>query len=279
MSDWDVVVVGAGIAGLTAARACAERGLRVVTHDALAPGGQLINLGALADWPGPPTTGPDLMGALLTDVLDRGVEIAYGEVTGVRTDPLTVDALTIDSAEGPVTARAVVVATGRRPGRLDLPDADAWEGRGLSHCATCDGPLHAGREVVVVGDDEWTAREALELAGIAKRVTLVSAAPGWSAFSAGRLDEAVEVRVGGVRALEGDGTLAAVRLDDGEVLDASGVFVYTHADPRTELLDGQPADAPVFSAGDVTGADRTLLTAAADGLRAGLAVVARLEEE
>ncbi|GAA4933753.1 thioredoxin reductase (NADPH) [Actinomycetospora succinea] len=272
-TDWDVVVVGAGIAGLTAARACAERDLRVVAHDALAPGGQLINLGALADWPGPPTTGPDLMGALLTDVMDRGVEIAYGEVTGLRADPLTVEA-----AEGPVTTRAVVVATGRRPGRLDVPGADAWEGRGLSHCATCDGPLHAGREVVVVGDDEWTAREALELAGIAKRVTLVGAAPGWSASSTRRLAEAVEVRTGTVTALEGDGTLGAVRLADGEVLDASGVFVYTHADPRSELLDGLPADAAVWSAGDVTGADRTLLTAAADGLRAGLAVVARLEE-
>jgi len=274
VTDRDVVVVGAGIAGLTAARACAERGLRVVAHDALAPGGQLINLGALADWPGEATTGPDLMSALLTDVMERGVEIAYGEVTAVRTDPLTVE-----GAEGPVTTRAVVVATGRRPGRLDVPDADAWEGRGLSHCATCDGPLHAGREVVVVGDDEWTAREALELAGIAKRVTLVSAAPGWSVASGRLLTDAVEVRRGTVAALEGDGTLGAVRLADGEVLDASGVFVYTHADPRRELLDGLPADAAVWAAGDVTGADRNLLTAAADGLRAGLAVVARLEEE
>ncbi|MDD7938790.1 FAD-dependent oxidoreductase [Actinomycetospora lutea] len=273
-TDRDVVVVGAGIAGLTAARACAERDLRVVAHDALAPGGQLINLGALADWSGEPTTGPDLMGALLTDVVERGVEIAYGEVTGLRTDPLTVEA-----AEGPVTTRAVVVATGRRPGRLDVAGADAWEGRGLSHCATCDGPLHAGREVVVVGDDEWSAREALELAGIAKRVTLVSAAPAWSASLTRRLDEAVDRRSGTVAALEGEGTLAGVRLADGEVLEASGIFVYTHADPRTELLDGLPADAAVFPAGDVTGADRTLLAAAADGLRAGLAVVARLEEE
>lgn len=268
----DVVVVGAGIAGLTAARVCAERGLQVVAHDALAPGGQLINLGTLADWPGPPTTGPDLMSALLTDAMDRGVEIAYGEVTGLRTDPLTVDA-----AEGEVTARAVVVATGRHPGRLDVPDADAWAGRGLSGCATCDGPLHAGGEVVVVGDDEWTAQEALELAGIAKRVTVVSGRPSWSAASGRRLAGDVEVRTGTVAALEGDGTLAAVRLDDGETLAASGVFVYTHADPRRELLDGLPTDAPVWSAGDVTGGDRHLLTAAADGLRAGLAVVAHLE--
>jgi thioredoxin reductase (NADPH) len=273
-TDWDVVVVGAGIAGLTAARACVERGLRVVAHDALAPGGQLINLGALSDWPGEVTTGPDLMSALLTDVMDRGVEIAYGEVTGLHAEPLTVEA-----TEGPVTARAVVVATGRRPGRLEVPDADAWEGRGLSHCATCDGPLHAGREVVVVGDDEWTAHEALELAGIAKRVTLVSGAPGWSSALARRLSDAVEERRGTVAALEGDGTLGAVVLADGEVLDASGIFVYTHADPRRELLDGLPADAPVWAAGDDTGADRNLLTAAADGLRAGLAVVARLEEE
>lgn len=271
----DVVVVGAGVAGLTAARTCAARGCRVVAHDALAPGGQLVNLGALADWPGPATRGPDLAGALLTDAMEQGVEIAYGEVTGLRAEPLTVDA-----AEGPVTPRAVVVATGRHPGRLDVPDAAAWAGRGLSGCATCDGPLHAGREVVVVGDDEWAAREALELAGIAKRVTVVAAAPGWSAASARRLDAAagVDVRPGaGVRALEGDGTLAAVRLHDGEVLEASGIFVYTHAAPRRELLDGLPAHAPVWPAGDVTGAGRHLLTAAADGLRAGLAVVAHLE--
>lgn len=268
----DVVVVGAGIAGLTAARVCAERGLQVIAHDAFAPGGQLINLGALADWPGPPTTGPDLMSALLTDVMDRGVEIAYGEVTGLRADPLTADA-----ADGPVTAHAVVVATGRHPGRLDVPEADAWAGRGLSGCATCDGPLHAGGEVVVVGDDEWTAHEALELAGFAQRVTLVSSRPSWSAESGRRLAGAVERRTGAVAALEGDGTLGAVRLDDGERLTASGVFVYTHADPRRELLDGLPADAPVWSAGDVTGGDPHLLAAAADGLRAGLAVVAHLE--
>ncbi|MHC1558614.1 NAD(P)/FAD-dependent oxidoreductase [Actinomycetospora sp. C-140] len=272
-TDWDVAVVGAGIAGLTAARACADRGLRVVAHDALAPGGQLINLGPLADWPGPATTGPDLMSALLTDVMERGVEIAYGEVTGLRTDPLTVD-----GAEGPASARAVVVATGRSPGRLDVAGAEEWEGRGLSHCATCDGPLHAGREVVVVGDDEWTAHEALELAGIAKRVTVVSARPSWPAALDRRLTDAVDVRRGTVASLAGEGTLGAVHLADSDVVEASGIFVYTHAEPRTALLDGLPADAPVWSAGDVTGADRHLLTAAADGLRAGRAVVAHLEE-
>ncbi|GAA4777523.1 thioredoxin-disulfide reductase [Actinomycetospora chlora] len=274
---WDVVVIGAGIAGLTAARACADRGLRVVAHDALAPGGQLINLGTLADWPGPATTGPDLMGALLTDVVDRGVEIAYGEVTGLGAGPGT-EVVTVEAADGPATARAVVVATGCTPGRLDVPDADAWEGRGVSHCATCDGPLHAGREVVVVGDDEWTAYEALELAGIAKQVTLVSTAPAWPASLGRRLDDAVDVRRAGVAALSGDGTLGAVHLTDGEVLDASGVFVYTHAEPRSALLDGLPAGVPVWSAGDVTGGPRSLLTAAADGRRAGLAVVAHLEE-
>lgn len=277
VTDRDVVVVGAGIAGLTAARVCAERGCSVVAHDALAPGGQLINLGTLADWPGEPTTGPDLMSAVLTDAMERGVEIAYGEVTALHID----DPLTVDGAEGPATARAVIVATGRHPGRLDVPGADTWAGRGLSGCATCDGPLYAGREVVVVGDDEWTAHEALELAGVAKRVTVVSAAPGWSAASARRLTETgVELRAGAtVSALDGEGTLDSVRLADGDVIEASGIFVYTHADPRRELLDGVPPDAPVWTAGDVTGGERHLLTAAADGLRAGLAVVAHLERE
>ncbi|MCD2194638.1 NAD(P)/FAD-dependent oxidoreductase [Actinomycetospora endophytica] len=282
---WDVVVVGAGIAGLTAARTCAEQGLRTVAHDMLAPGGRLISLGAVRAWPpsgaGAPN-GPEFAGALLEDAMTAGVEIAYGEVTGLRTGP----AITLDTAEGPAEARAVVVATGLAPDDAAIPNAAAWEGRGLSECASCDGPLHAGNKVVVLGGDEWSATEALELAGVAAHVTVVAGTTTWSAAAEREVaaSAAIEVRRGvAVTGLEGPATLAAVHLDDGTTLEASGLFTAAATRPRLALLDAANGDPRVLAAGDVAVdteiATPTLLAAAADGRRAGLAVVTLLATE
>jgi thioredoxin reductase len=293
VADWDVAVVGAGIAGLTAAQTAATHGLRVTAFDQLAPGGQLINLGEVAHYPGlqGKTTGPDLAGSLLEAAMTAGVEIGYAEVTGVTGGV----PLTLETADGSQTARAVVVATGLTPGRLDVPGAEAWAGRGLSECASCDGPLFAGQRVVVVGDDEWAALEAAELAALAAHVTvLVPGEPRWSPAAAQRLSAlaGVEIRIEAqVTGLAGDGALTGVTLADGGDVAATGVFAYTGKAPRSAFLDaafdsaalprsasgsidGDPAT-PVpglFVAGDVrTGSTPYLVGAAADGLRAGLA--------
>lgn len=279
-APWDVVVVGAGIAGLTAARTCAEQGLRAAAHDALAPGGRLITLGTVRAWPatGPGTpTGPEFAAALLEDAMTAGVEIAYGEVTGLAAGGTVV----LETPEGPVEARAVVVATGLAVADEAVPDAAAWVGRGLSECASCDGPLHAGHKVVVLGGDEWSATEALELAGVAAHVTVVAGTTTWSAAAEREVaaSGAIEVRRGvAVTGLEGTGTLTAVRLDDGTVLEASGLFTAAATQPRRALLDAAAGDPRVLAAGDVTRGPATddpptLLAAAADGRRAGLAAV------
>jgi thioredoxin reductase (NADPH) len=286
VADWDVAVVGAGIAGLTAAQTSAAHGLRVTALDQLAPGGQLINLGELVHYPGLPgkTTGPDLAGSLLEAAMTAGVEIGYAEVTRVT---------------GGVP-RAVVVATGLTPGRVEVPGAKAWAGRGLSECASCDGPLFAGQRVVVVGDDEWAALEAAELAAFAAHVTvLVPGEPRWSAGATQRLSAraGVEVRVDAqVTGLAGDGSLTGVTLAGGGDVEATGVFAYTGKAARSAFLDaafdstalhrsasgsidGDPATAVpgLFVAGDVrTGSTPYLVGAAADGLRAGLAAAAFL---
>lgn len=285
-TDWDVAVVGAGTAGLTAARVAAERGLRVVAYERMAPGGQLVDLTTLHDHPG--GTGPELTAALTAAAEGAGVRITYTEVTRVHPG----SPARLETGDGAVTAGAVVVATGLTPGRLGLPGESSLVGRGISTCAGCDGPLFRGRPVAVVGDDEWTAEEALELAGHASAVTvLVPGDPRWSAARAGRLAaaEPVEVVTGAtVTALRGEGALSGVvvRTEDGErELPVAGVFPFVNRRGPDGLVDGPAADADgrlvpsggVLVAGDVrAGAEQSLAAAEADGRAAGEAAVAAL---
>ncbi|MCV2488301.1 NAD(P)/FAD-dependent oxidoreductase [Geodermatophilus sp. YIM 151500] len=294
-AHWDVAVVGAGTAGLAAATEAAGAGLDVAVFDQLAPGGQLVNLTAVHGVPGFTGSGPDLMARLVERAEAAGVAVRYAQVTRVHGE----GPLRLDTADGEITADAVVVATGLGPGRLGLPGEAELAGRGVSTCAGCDGPLFRGAPVAVVGDDEWTAEEALELAGLASAVTvLVPGEPRWSASRAARLAavENVEVLAGAsVVGLRGEGVLSGVvvRTVDGErELTVRGVFPYVGRRGPEALVEGLPVDGAgrlvaeqggrtavrnLFVAGDArAGAVEELPAAEADGAAAGRAAVAAL---
>ncbi|QQS10979.1 MAG: FAD-dependent oxidoreductase [Rhodospirillales bacterium] len=295
---WDVIVIGAGVAGLSAAETVARGGLRCLCIDKVGPGGVLINLAALHDCPGlaPGTTGPDLVATLTEAATDAGVEMGFGEVTSLGGGgPWTV--ATDDATH---TARAVVVATGLAPGRLGIDDEARFEGKGLSHCAACDGPLYAGQTVVVDGSDKWALQEAVELAETSGHVTLT--------IGDARLDVAdprthhvaallnATIVPGRVVALNGaDGLDSVVIERDGRrsTLEARAVFAYAGRRPdlgfaagalaqdstsRIAVDEDMRAGAPsLFAAGDArAGASERVAEAIADGRRAGQSVLRAL---
>lgn len=241
MAEWDAVVIGGGAAGLSAAAALAGAGKRCLLIDRMGGGGELMNLAnGLHDLP-EPTTGPELASALLEQALGAGAELAIEEVTGLAPAG---EGWSVTTSDGSHAARAVILAVGLGPGRLDVAGEEAFEGRGLSHCAACDGPLYRGEPVVVVGTDRWAVQEAVDLLPLASAVALVTQgrgpveAPG------------VAVIPGRVTGLEGTNGLEAVLVQQAGAaprrLPARAVFVQ---DGRRPALDFAPPDLACDAAG------------------------------
>ena len=285
-ASFDVIVVGAGPAGLTAATGAARAGLKALCLDKLAPGGALINLAELHEVDGH-EDGPQIASRLTDEATEAGVELGFGEVVKLSgSGPWTVE--TADGEQH--TGRAVVIATGLAKGTLGLPEESRFEGLGLSHCASCDGPLYAGRPVVVAGTDGWAPREAAELQVVAGDVTVIG--------KPATLPDGVHHLDGRIVALEGGGGLESVVVESNgarKSIPASAVFIYVGQSPAAEFLaetlardatghivvdeGGRTSAATVFAVGDVrAGARHYLADAIADGQRAGQAIVTALKK-
>src|SRR5688572_23762394 len=131
--SYDLIVIGAGPAGLTAAADCARAGLHCLCLDKLAPGGVLINLTELHEV-AEPEAGTDMAARLTDEAIAAGAEMGFGEVVGISGN----GPWTVETADGEQhVGQRLVIATGLNKGRLGLPNEDQFEGRGLSHCASC----------------------------------------------------------------------------------------------------------------------------------------------
>ena len=164
--NFDLIVIGEGISGLTCANHAARAKLRVATIESTLFGGLVINVNELDGYPGA-ESGTNLASELMQANADAGVTSLQQEVTAIRPKGATIEVAT---KEGAYVARQVVIASGARLKKLGVPGEQEFEGKGVSSCADCDAPMYQNEEVVVVGGGDSAMQEALVLSKFCGKV-------------------------------------------------------------------------------------------------------------
>lgn len=292
---YDLIVIGGGPAGMTAVVYAARKKLNtlLVTQDI---GGQVLWTRDIQNYMGYQfVTGPELMAKFEEQVRMFPVAIKYEEVVKLEQTPD--GAFLVRTAEGEYQGRAAIIASGKRPRRLNVPGEAELTGMGVSYCATCDGPLFAGLTVAVVGSGNSALQAAVELATIAEKVFLVSRDPYVAdpiiVDMLGQHANIEEIKgyeskeIIGRHSIENYIIQPNGRPDQPRELAVQGIFVEVGLIPNSEFAvdlveRNQNGEITVdcrsrtnvkglFAAGDVTdGPDKQIVIAAGDGARAAL---------
>ncbi len=286
---YDVIIVGAGIAGMTAAIYAKRANKTVLVLESKTYGGQIINTFNIANWPGEPgISGVDLSQNVYKQVKDLGAEVEFSEVVAIEDDGETKKVKTDDDT---YVGRSLIIAAGSVDREMDVPREQEMTGRGVSYCATCDGAFYKDKDVAIVGGGNTAFYDALYLADVAKKVYLVHRRDSFRADAAlvekVRAKKNVEfvleahpVEILGEKKVEG----LVVEKKDGEKqnLAVDGIFVAVGRVPATKIFsnlvdldekgyivageDCHTSCAGVFVAGDCrVKTTRQLVTAASDG--------------
>jgi len=300
----DVIVIGGGPAGLTAALYCRRAGYSVTLFEGGLPGGKLNQTLEIENYPGTPgTEGPSLSMAMLTQAEEAGTKIVYEQVTSLRFGDGPDKAVITDSGE--YTCRALIIASGSENRKLGVPGEERLAGRGVSYCATCDGGFFKGLDVAVCGGGDTALEDAQYLSEICRKVYLIHRRNEFrgSAINVERTKSKPNVELvlsATVSEIEGGDKVESIRVrrSDGNEfsLPVSAIFIAIGSTPITSFIPpGTIALAPdgsievdalmrtnipgVFAAGDVRNTPlRQIVTATADGALAATSAGRYLSE-
>lgn len=296
---YDIVIVGGGAAGFTAGMFAARDRQRALLIEKFSAGGQVLNCEHIENFPGFPdgiagySFGPQLQ----QQAMNMGLEMKLAEVQSVR---LEKDLKVLNTDEGEIETKALIVATGSSFTKLNIPGEEEFLGNGVSHCASCDGAFFVDQPVVVVGGGDAALDEGIHLTQYASQVTIVHRREELRACQllqerAHSTDKIVFQWNTVVRAIAGEGTVQQVQLEDVKTgkrtqMEATGVFLFLGLTPNTQFLNnlvplndrGQiitdlwmRSPVPgILAAGDVRHASaRQLVSSAGDGATAALAAI------
>jgi thioredoxin reductase (NADPH) len=245
--DFEVIIIGAGVAGLSAALFTARERLHTLVIERSTFGGQIANAEKIENYPGLPEDmrGIDLAVNMLNQAKRYGMQMAFTEVEALHVERRP---FTVETGTGLYHGKVLILACGSSLKRLGVPGELDFEGRGVSYCATCDGGMFSDQAVAVVGGGDSALDEALYLTDVVSQVTLIHRDDHLHATRV--LQERAEAH--GkiavrwhtlVEAIEGDGQverlqLRQVQTGEASVLPVAGVFIYVGLEPNTAWLKG-----------------------------------------
>lgn len=296
MSDllYDVIIIGGGPAGLSAAQYAARAKLKVVVLDKSAAAGALASASLIENYPGleKPAAGKELLDIFRKQAIDFGAEYVETQVIGVATKGDVKNVFTVDET---YQGKTIVIATGSMGRKPAIKGETEFLGRGVSYCAICDAAFFKGKTVCVIGNSEEAAKEAGVLTRFAETVHLISPSSQLKVsddYPTLKIQN-INITLGHtVISIEGNDLVERVRLKSSSgnesTLELSGVFVYLHGNkPIVDFLQGaveisddgcvatnkmmETSIPGAFSAGDVTCTEvRQVIVAAANGCIAAL---------
>ena len=289
-SNFDFVIVGAGAAGLTAAQYGARSGLKTLVIDASTAGGQALNINQLENYPGlyPYVSGTDFIENMKSQAQEFGAKFINAAVKAI--DKIK-DKFVLNTSKGKYTAYSVLVATGAEHRTLGCPGEKEFSGRGVSYCATCDGPFFKGKKIFVVGGGDSACEEAFYLSSLTDEVILVHRRDKLRAQKAiqEKILKSQKIKVlynSEITEIKGTSKVESVVIKNSQTgsiaeTDADAVFIFVGMIPRTSLVQMLKKDdngylitnyrmetvvPGMYAAGDVRAKSfRQVVTACADG--------------
>ncbi|MDY6823218.1 MAG: thioredoxin-disulfide reductase [Thermodesulfobacteriota bacterium] len=244
--DHDLVIIGGGPAGLTAAIYATRARLNVLLIEMVVPGGQVLVADWIENYPGFPDgiSGADLVMKMSEQARNFGITIESEEVTGLD---FSGDTKKIVLGDRTITAHAIIIATGASPRKLDVPGEDRFFGKGISSCATCDAPLYKDKVLAAVGGGDTAVQEAIFLTKFASKVYLIHRRDQLRAtrilqeraLANDKLeiiwDSVVTEIVGGLTSVE-KVTVKNVKTGDTREIPVDGCFIWVGIDPNAGFV-------------------------------------------
>ena len=298
-STYDIIIIGGGAAGFTAGLYVARDRCTALVVERFSAGGQVLNCEHIENYPGFPDgiAGYSLGPTLQQQAANMGVEMKLAEVQSLR---LEGDTKVLQTEDGELHTKAVIIACGSSFTKLGVPGEEEFVGKGVSHCASCDGSFFMNEPVAVIGGGDAALDEGIHLTQYVSQVTVIHRRDQLRACALlqerARANEKLQFRWNTVvHAIEGDSGVQRLQLEDVKTgersqLDVTGAFIFAGLTPNTEFIRGvvplnesghivtdlwMCTSVPgVCAAGDVrVDSSRQLISAAGDGATAALAAV------
>lgn len=298
----DLLVVGAGPAGLSAALYASRAGASVLVLDGGAPGGKLNLTAEIENYPGIMKKGPELAYSMYEQCLSFGAKYEYGEVTRIEKND---DHYSIYAGDKEYQAKYIFIATGTKERKMGIPYEDEMSGRGVSYCAVCDGPFFKNKRVCVVGGGNSAIEEAIYLSDLVKEVHVVVRRDVLRAdqYLIEKLNQKENIEMHYLKkpyeVEVKDNKVSGLIVSDSQTnelstISADGIFPFIGLDPISDFVKGlgivnergyievdenqETVMKGIFAGGDVTEKNlRQVITAANDGAIAGQYIASLLK--